>query len=81
MISDGGSVQEECYYLGQPCLIMRNRTERTHGLGDNAVLGRFDSDVIREFVKNYKKYECQEISPEASPSSLLIDDMISLELL
>ena len=38
VITDGGSNQEELYYMGKPCFILRNVTERTEGLGKNAVL-------------------------------------------
>ena len=37
IIADGGSIQEECAYLGKPCLIIRNRTEREDGIGENAI--------------------------------------------
>ncbi|HHX81694.1 MAG TPA: hypothetical protein GX696_01765 [Pseudomonadaceae bacterium] len=34
VITDGGSNQEECFYLGKPCLLMRKATERDEGVGD-----------------------------------------------
>ena len=42
VLSDGGSNQEECFYLGKPCLILRETTERVEGLGENAVLSEFN---------------------------------------
>jgi UDP-N-acetylglucosamine 2-epimerase (non-hydrolysing) len=38
IITDGGSIQEEAFYLGKFCLILRNTTERTEGIGTNARL-------------------------------------------
>lgn len=42
VITDGGSIQEECAYLNKPCLILRKRTERPDGLGRNARLWGFE---------------------------------------
>lgn len=54
--TDGGTNQEEAYYLGKPCLILRNRTERMEGLGENAVLAHNNWEMISNFINNYKKY-------------------------
>ena len=32
LATDGGSNQEECSYLGKPCLLLRHYTERQEGL-------------------------------------------------
>jgi UDP-N-acetylglucosamine 2-epimerase len=50
VFTDGGSIQEECYYTGTPCFIMRERTERPDGIGENAVLGGFDVARGRAFL-------------------------------
>ncbi len=71
VITDGGSNQEECYYLGKPCLILRNRTERIEGLGENAVLGGFSTKYIRDFIGNYKQYVRRPIAASASPSGII----------
>jgi len=42
VLTDGGSIQEEASYLEKPCLILRNRTERNHGIGKNAMLATWD---------------------------------------
>lgn len=49
VLSDGGSIQEECAYLDKPCLILRNKTERNDGLDRNAMLWRFDDQVADDF--------------------------------
>jgi UDP-N-acetylglucosamine 2-epimerase (non-hydrolysing) len=76
VITDGGSVQEECYYLGKPCLIMRKRTERAEGIGENAVLSGFNEGAIGEFTAHYRKYEMSQKGAEMSPSVLLIDQIM-----
>lgn len=73
IISDGGSNQEECSYLGIPCLLMRNETERHEGLGENAVLAKFDRRIIDDFIDNHEHYRREPIRPETSPSSIIVD--------
>lgn len=43
VLTDGGSNQEELFYLGIPTLIARERSERPEGLGVNAELISFDN--------------------------------------
>ncbi len=78
VVTDGGSVQEECYCLGKPCLIMRKRTERTDGVGRNAVLGSFDKTVIDAFIRDYDKYKKPALILEKSPSAMLVDEIMKL---
>lgn len=73
VISDGGSNQEELSYMGKPCLILRNSTERIEGLGENAVLSKGDSEVIIDFFKNYKKYKKPKIAKSFHPSKIIVD--------
>lgn len=53
VITDGGSIQEESYYLDVPCLVMRSETERMEGIGTNVRLGEFSTDKIDQFLSNY----------------------------
>ena len=71
--TDGGSNQEESYYLGKPCLILRNVTERTDGLGKNAVLSKGKEDTILHFTQNYKKYKRGRARLEERPSKIIVD--------
>ncbi len=56
VITDGGSVQEECALLGTPTLLWRLETERLDGLGQNVVLSRYDRALIAAFVTNPDTY-------------------------
>ncbi len=78
IVTDGGSIQEEAYVLGAPCLILRARTEHEEGVGENAVLGGFDQERIRAFLDHYDAYRRQpKRSPQAaSPSARLVDTLL-----
>ena len=77
VITDGGSNQEECSYLGKPCLLFRNATERQEGLDSNAVLSEFATDKIHSFVDNYEQYKKSETILENTPSSIIIEHLIN----
>jgi UDP-N-acetylglucosamine 2-epimerase len=51
ILTDGGSIQEEASYLMKPCLILRNRTERIDGIGDNAILASWDAEADAAFLR------------------------------
>jgi UDP-N-acetylglucosamine 2-epimerase (non-hydrolysing) len=76
VVTDGGSNQEELYYMGKPCLILRNHTERIEGLGENALLSEGKIDLMINFFTNYKKYERSKISKAFRPSKIIVDYLI-----
>jgi UDP-N-acetylglucosamine 2-epimerase (non-hydrolysing) len=73
LVSDGGSNQEECHYMGKPVLLLREVTERKEGLGENAVLSKFKQELIDEFAGNYAQYERPPVEPLQRPSDIIID--------
>lgn len=73
IVTDGGSNQEEMYYMGKPCLILRNRTERIEGLGENIVLGKDKKSVIKNFFKSYKSCIRPTIRVDVPPSKVIAD--------
>jgi UDP-N-acetylglucosamine 2-epimerase (non-hydrolysing) len=75
IITDGGSNQEECSYLGTPCLLFRSETERMEGLNANVVLSNFNSAIIDDFVTNYSKYRREPVSENISPSHFIVDQL------
>lgn len=76
VITDGGSNQEELSYMGKPTLIVRKTTERSEGLGKNAVLYEGDSKRIKEFIGSYKKYNRTPMEIIVSPSVYITDILI-----
>lgn len=73
VVSDGGSNQEECYYLGKPVLLLREVTERQEGLGKNAVLSRFEPNVIQSFLNSYQRFAKQPVQQDINPTETIID--------
>jgi UDP-N-acetylglucosamine 2-epimerase (non-hydrolysing) len=73
VLTDGGTNQEECYYLGVPCYLLRDCTERTEGLGENVVL---KPDFVRHipwFVENYAKLRRDPVTFRQSPSEIVAE--------
>lgn len=55
VITDGGSIQEECYFLGKKTLIWRKTTEREYALNKNMLISNFDHKKSLDFV--LRRYE------------------------
>jgi len=75
VISDGGSIQEECALLGVPTLVWRDRTDRGDGLGENVVLSHYDPAIVRDFVHDPHRYRRQPRAPEFSPSAQILAEL------
>lgn len=73
VVTDGGSNQEECAYLGKPCLLLRKASERREGINENVVLSGFDEFVVRDFLSNYDKYAREPLIDSVSPSQLILE--------
>jgi UDP-N-acetylglucosamine 2-epimerase (non-hydrolysing) len=78
LITDGGSNQEDSYLLGKPCLILREVTERTEGLGENVELSMNSAKKISNFIRNYKSYERKPILIDHSPSRIIVDTLVQM---
>jgi UDP-N-acetylglucosamine 2-epimerase len=78
VLTDGGSIQEECAYLGKPCLILRNKTERPDGLGRNAVLWGFEDDVAEKFLSQADSLAAGESAQWPRPSAQIVEALIEM---
>jgi UDP-N-acetylglucosamine 2-epimerase (non-hydrolysing) len=72
VITDGGSLQEETYYLGKPCLLLRKATERFEGIGENVVLSNYDEKCVQEFCGSYMRYIREPLKLEKEPSEIIL---------
>lgn len=77
VLSDGGSIQEECAYLDKPCLILRNKTERDDGLDRNAVLWQFDNRVADNFLRKITQGTDPELQQMPQPSVQIVERLAS----
>lgn len=78
VITDGGSNQEELYYMGKPCLIMRKHTERQEGIGENAVMYSGKIENMRKFEKKYEDYRKKSMFEKNRPSKKICDILCKL---
>lgn len=76
VMSDGGGLQEETYFLDVPCLILRNRTEREIGLNETSHLAGFDDEKINYFLNNYTKFHRKKEFVRYYPSKTIVDELI-----
>ncbi len=74
--TDGGSIQEESYYLDKPCMVLRSKTERLDGIGENAYLTNFDPARINRFFKIWSTLKRKEIKKGLKPSEVIIDHLM-----
>ena len=74
VLADGGSVQEETHYMGTPCLVLRDRTERDNGLGQSAELAHFDLARVSAFLDALPPDSRRRRAFEAvHPSAMIVD--------
>lgn len=78
VITDGGSIQEECYFLGKKTLIWRRETEREYALRENMFVSNFDLDLSLDFVYDkHKKVENEELF-NTNPSTEIVEFLNNL---
>lgn len=80
VLTDGGSNQTECAYLGMPCLILREKTELIEGIGRNCVLSKMNSSIADDFLRDREKYRCKVDYPEKSPSQKIVERLLALSV-
>lgn len=73
VLSDGGSNQQECHYIGKPCLVLRDVTESLEGLGGSCVLAKFDDEVIKNFITEYQRYVRPSAFPSKRPTDIIFE--------
>lgn len=82
VVTDGGSNQEELYYMGMPTLLLRKATERDEGVGSTVCLSKYNPSLIEEFINNPNKYRRDDIIStldDISPSDIIVDTILDRE--
>ncbi len=73
VITDGGSIQEECALLGVPTLLWRKHTERPDGVGANVVVSRYEPAVIEAFLEDPDRHRRTPRIPDVSPGARALE--------
>ena len=77
VVTDGGSIQEECHYLGVPCLLARSESERHEGIGDGVVIGAFDDAILDDFLRTYPTLRKRQRVANTAPSMRIVNELTS----
>lgn len=75
--TDGGSNQQEAYYLGKPCLLLRKYTEQIEGLDSNTVLAKDDINIVQDFLINYKTKISTRVTVKKLPSKIVAETLLN----
>lgn len=77
VVTDGGSVQEECALLGVPTLLWRHHTERPDGIGENVLLLHghpHAADAVLEDLERFRRPPSWR--DRSSPADAIVDHLI-----
>lgn len=73
IITDGGGLQEDAFFLGIPTMVHRKVTERQDGIGFNAQLSGLDVKKVGAFLKNHpNKRDLKQKKQRVSPSEVVV---------
>jgi len=75
ILTDGGSNQEEAFYLKIPCVLLRKHTERREGLGENVLLSGLDYNRIENFVRENIEADRKNPVNHFHVSKLIVDHL------
>lgn len=75
ILTDGGSIQEEAFYLNKPCLILRNRTERGEGIGKNALICTWNAERDAAHLRDAEAHVPVDPNLEFSASQTIVDSI------
>lgn len=78
VITDGGSIAEECSILGINTVIWRDVVENLNYLSSNVILSEYNLDLVYSFIKNIpdEKFN-NNITLSSSPSKQLASQLIN----
>jgi UDP-N-acetylglucosamine 2-epimerase (non-hydrolysing) len=76
VITDGGSIQEECAMIGVPTLLWRDRTEWEFGVGENVVIAHYDVARIDTFLCDFAPLRRAPAVPDVSPSEDILNELL-----
>ena len=75
LVTDSGGCQEECAFLGHPCLVHRAVSEHDTGLDTCVVLSGMDLEVLRRFLADPDRLRVPPPRPEARPTEIIVGEL------
>jgi UDP-N-acetylglucosamine 2-epimerase (non-hydrolysing) len=75
LVSDSGGSQEECAFLGIPCVIHRAVSEHDTGLDGSVLLSHLDLEVVTDFLADPERWRVPFASAGAKPSEKIVDEL------
>jgi UDP-N-acetylglucosamine 2-epimerase (non-hydrolysing) len=75
VITDGGGLQEETFYLNVPCLVLRRTTERPEGIGSSAAIGAASGAAVQAFVNSLTVRKHSHDFSALAPSATIVGHM------
>ena len=76
VITDGGSIQEECYFLGKKTIVWRDSTERRYAMNNNMFISNYRVEESLRFVHQSEIKNEKKFSKELSPSREIEDFLL-----
>jgi UDP-N-acetylglucosamine 2-epimerase (non-hydrolysing) len=78
VITDGGSIQEECARLGVPTVLWRDRTERPDGVGESVLVSRYDDDLVEGFLTDPEAWRRPLRLGDERPAAEVVDVLVEM---
>lgn len=72
LVTDSGGSQEECGYLGHPCVVHRERSERSVGLDGSVLLTGNSIAELERFLVDPSAWRQSPATLERSPSDVVV---------
>ncbi|GAA3024458.1 UDP-N-acetylglucosamine 2-epimerase [Actinokineospora globicatena] len=78
VVTDSGGLGAECFYLGLPCAIHRERTESPQHIGETVVLTGMQKDKLADFLATYQNRRGPSLVDQYQPSEIIVDTLAQL---
>lgn len=78
IVTDSGGLAAECFYLGMPCAVHRERTESPQHLGETVMLTEMRGDKLKHFLDTYQDRRGENWMDKYHPSDIIVKTLAQL---